>query len=113
MTTLAEYNAMKAAAMTEGQLQAVIIANAERNNWLVYHTHDSRRSQPGYPDLHLVHATRGLSIFRELKTQKGKLRPDQVTWITALEQIGCDVAIWRPADWFNGSITELLFNIDR
>lgn len=100
-----DYVAFQAGTMTENQLQAVIIANAKRSGWLVYHTFDSRRSQAGYPDLHLVHPVLKISLLRELKTQKGTLRPEQKTWITALEAAGLNIAIWRPVDWFNGSIT--------
>jgi hypothetical protein len=103
--SLAEYHAIQAAIMTEDQLQKVILAASKRYGWLVYHTHDSRRSQPGYPDLHLVHEGHGLSLFRELKTQKGTLRPDQKTWIRALEQVGQNVAVWRPIDWYNDTIS--------
>lgn len=109
--TIAEYNATRAAAMTEKQLQNVIIQEAKRFGWLAYHTFDSRRSEPGYPDLHLIHPTRKLSIFRELKTQTGRLSAAQVAWIDALTAAGCDIAIWRPIDWMNNTISNLLTNL--
>lgn len=102
--TKAEYHHIQANAMTEKTLQAAILGAARRLGWLAYHTHDSRRSQPGYPDLHLVHPDTGRSLFRELKTQKGRLTPDQQAWLTALTHAGHDAAIWRPIDWFDGTI---------
>jgi hypothetical protein len=105
----AEYDALRAAQMTEAQLQGAIIAAAQRLGWLVYHTHDSRRSQPGYPDLHLVHEGRHLSIMRELKKQNGTVSATQKDWIRALAAAGVDVGVWRPIDWFNGTIDGVLF----
>ena len=87
-----------------GPAQSVVIAAAKRAGWLVYHTHDSRRSQAGYPDLALVHEQRGVAMFRELKTEKGKLRPDQVLWLRALTAAGQDAKVWRPIDWFSSRI---------
>lgn len=104
----AEYQQMKAAAMTEKQLQASVIAAAHSLGWMVYHTYSSVRSAPGYPDLHLVHTLQRRSLFVELKTQKGKLLPAQQQWLDALRVANCGVAVWRPIDWFNGSIQEVL-----
>lgn len=102
------YAEMMAADFTEKRLQAVVEAAARRNGWLVYHTYFSRGSAPGYPDLHLVHPTNGISIFRELKTQKGTTSANQKTWLTALTAAGCDAGVWRPIDWFNDTISAFL-----
>lgn len=106
--TSAEYIDDLVASTTEAQLQALVIKHATALGFLVYHTHDSRRSEPGYPDLHLVHPTRGISMFRELKTQKGRTRPDQTKWIAALTATGTNVGIWRPRDWFDRTIENQL-----
>lgn len=112
--TVAEYHAIQAGTMTEKALQAAVLGAARRWGWLVYHTFDSRRSEAGYPDLHLIHEGHGLSLFRELKTQKGKLSAPQQKWLGALWAAGCDAAVWRPADWFSGAIdAQLLPGGDR
>lgn len=81
---------------TEAQFQTWVVSYARLMGWLVYHTHDSRRSEAGFPDLVL---TRGETLlFRELKTETGRLRPEQTHWLSALETAGQDVAVWRPSD---------------
>lgn len=83
--------------MTEQQFQNQVLALVRAMGLLVYHTHDSRRSQPGFPDLVIVGAK--AALFRELKTETGKVSPDQERWIAALNLVGQDVGIWRPSDW--------------
>jgi len=101
-----EFHAMQAKAMTEAELQAVVLAAAKRLGWLAYHTHDSRRSQPGFPDLVLVR--REVILYRELKTMRGRLTPDQQVWIRALADAGVDAAVWRPSDWYDDTIATAL-----
>ena len=79
--------------MSEKQFQANVVALAKTFNWLVYHTHDSRRSEPGFPDLVLV---RERVLFRELKTESGSLTKAQEVWGSKLREAGADYAIWRP-----------------
>lgn len=75
---------------------------------LTYHTHDSRRSNPGFPDLVLLNARSGRLIFVELKAQSGRVRPEQETWINALRAGGHTAELWRPADWLSGRIMDVL-----
>lgn len=66
--------------------------------WLCYHTHDSRRSEPGFPDLVLVRSPS--VVFAELKTDTGRLTPAQAAWLEALKQCsGIEAHVWRPGDW--------------
>jgi hypothetical protein len=84
--------------LTERQFQAQVVGLAKFYGWREYHTHDSRRSQPGFPDLVLVRGEE--LIFAELKTEKGRVRPEQVEWMAVLEQVpGVDVFLWRPSDF--------------
>jgi hypothetical protein len=106
--TPAEHRAIQASAMSEAQLQAAILGAARRAGFLAYHTHDSRRSAAGYPDLHLVHPQRGISLLRELKTEKGRLTPDQQQWLHALTAAGQDAGVWRPMDWLDGTVDAVL-----
>ncbi|MFE6228925.1 VRR-NUC domain-containing protein [Cellulosimicrobium sp. NPDC057862] len=96
--TPAEYHADVAAGMKEDALQAQVIAVARDLGFLVYHTHDSRKSERGWPDLVLVHPTRGRLLYRELKQQKRYPTPEQRKWLAALAATGADVGVWRPLD---------------
>lgn len=93
---------------SERELQDHIVGLARSLGWLAYHTHDSRRSEPGYPDLHLVHPGRGASLFRELKSTKGRISPDQRKWGAALTAAGQDFGYWYPADVVTGAVLEQL-----
>lgn len=94
----AEYLADVAAAMKEDALQAKVIAVARDLGFLAYHTHDSRRSERGWPDLVLVHPTRGRLLYRELKQEERYPTADQRKWLDALRVAGADVGVWRPLD---------------
>ena len=81
--------------MKEKQFQARVVLFAKRHGWLVYHTYDSRRSEPGFPDLVLV---KDRILYRELKTETGKLTEAQKSWGRAVVKAGGDWAVWRPSD---------------
>ena len=82
--------------MTEKALQAAIAKFARERGWLVYHTYDSRRSAPGFPDLVMVR--REQLVFAELKNDKGRLTQDQENWRAALIRADQAYFVWRPAD---------------
>lgn len=94
-------------AMSEDQLQACVTDAAERGGWLWWHDVDSRRNKSGLPDLILVHPRTGRLLFVELKSATGKPRPAQITWLQALT-IRHETYLWRPADWFAGTINQIL-----
>lgn len=52
----------------------------------------------------LVHALRRKVLFRELKTDIGKVSPDQERVMSYLTLAGLDVGIWRPSDFDSGRI---------
>ena len=80
--------------MTEKQFQSQVVMAARSSGWTVYHTYD-RRSAPGFPDLVLV---RDRVLFRELKTDGGRVSKAQESWGDALTAAGADFKIWRPRD---------------
>ena len=93
----AMYGSMRESVLQEECERALVLAG-----WLHYHTHDSRRSDPGLPDIIAVRGKR--LIWRELKTQSGRLSVKQEEWRDKLLAAGADWALWRPFDWGDGSI---------
>ena len=83
----------------ESAFLARVVMLAHTRGWLVYHTHDSRRSAPGFPDLVLTRP--GRLIFAEIKTARGKLTAAQETWLDLLRHSvpGVEIFVWRPGDW--------------
>lgn len=73
-----------------------------------YHTHDSRRSPSGFPDLVIVGRR---VIYRELKRESGKPSPAQEEWLGVLAEAGEDVGVWRPSDLLSGRIARELVAI--
>lgn len=100
----AEFYAGLAAKMSEDELQTAVIKIAEQLGWLIYHTHNSKRSQPGFPDLTMVHEASGRLMFRELKSMKGTWRPMQREWLQALRAVGIDADVWRPDAFYSRRI---------
>lgn len=81
---------------TEAQWQLYVLRLAEWGKFLCYHTHDSRRSHKGFPDLVLVKPP--TVIFAELKTESGRLRPEQKIWGKLLRLCpGVSYYLWRPS----------------
>lgn len=86
---------------TEKSFMATVVQFAKLHGWLVYHTHDSRKSEPGFPDLVLVRTTEGNRrvLFAELKMDGNRLTDEQAKWMTAITLAGVRAVLWRPDDW--------------
>lgn len=85
--------------ITEKAFQSLVEQAARAAGWMVYHTYNSRRSEPGFPDLTMVHPRDGRLVFAELKTMKGELSEAQKAWTSALEWAGQEVYVWKPGNW--------------
>lgn len=84
--------------LTEAQFQRQIIDLAHLLGYLAYHTYDSRRSEPGFPDLVLVHPCGDL-LMPELKVGNRQPSIAQAHWLTLLRGAGIEAPVWRPRDW--------------
>ena len=79
--------------MTEAELQNAVIDLCKLLNWSYYHTYNSRRSVPGFPDMCLV---KDRIIFVELKSEKGRLSPAQRQWRDDIQGAGGEWYLIRP-----------------
>ena len=94
--------------LSEREWQQVVTETATWFGWTYYHarpaiTQSGRwatalEGLAGFPDLVLVHKTRGL-LFAELKSEKGRLTQKQEHWIDLLTLAGAEAYVWRPSDW--------------
>jgi hypothetical protein len=91
--------------VSERAFMQQIIDYGKLTGWLVYHTYDSRLSEPGFPDLVLCKLGHRI-IFFECKTERGRVTHAQQRWISHLRDCGLLAAVVRPHDW--GNIEQLL-----
>jgi hypothetical protein len=92
--------------VSEADWERTLVALAAMNGWKVAGFRAAqigkswqtpvRHDAKGWPDLVLV---RDRVIFVELKTDKGRVRPEQKDWIDLLQSAGQEVYVWRPSDW--------------
>ena len=83
--------------MREQEFQAFVVTLAKQLGWYVYHTHDSRGSEAGFPDLTMVRDQ--VLLFAELKRESGRVTAAQQRVHRLFEGAGCPVLVWRPSDW--------------
>lgn len=86
------------ALLSEKDFQQQIVDLARTMGWRVFHVFDSRRSDPGFPDLVLVRGP--VLLFLELKSERGRIQPEQAEWIAALKKAKIvEADIVRPNAW--------------
>jgi hypothetical protein len=98
--------------MSEADLQTNVLDAVRKLGGIAYHTHDSRRSAKGFPDLVIVFPRTGALLFVELKSTDGEVTAEQRQWLAAL-RAGARLAVrevylWRPEDWLSGHIADTL-----
>jgi hypothetical protein len=82
--------------MTERQWQALVRELANLTGWRTWHQYDSRKSDPGYPDLMLLRPPE--AIWAELKTNGGRVSDAQRETTELMIACGLETHIWRPRD---------------
>lgn len=98
-----------AAGCSEEEFQASVIDEARRQGWEPYHTFNSKRSVPGFPDLVLIRGP--VLIVAELKVKKNKPTAAQEKWLALFAGVpGVRVFRWRPENW-QDIVKELSFTI--
>lgn len=81
----------------ERDFQAQVLELLKLNRWVSYHTHDSRRSTAGFPDIVALHPASGDRLVMELKTEKGRATPEQLQWLAHFEACGIEAQLYRPS----------------
>lgn len=76
-------------AMAEKELQVAVEQVLTTLGYYWFHdpnpdTNQARMPEPGFPDICAVHPLTGATIFIELKTEKGRMKPAQLKWMDAL-----------------------------
>jgi len=88
--------------MTEEQFTQVVIELAQFRGWKVVHFRPARirdrwmtavQGDIGSPDIILARG--GVVLLVELKTERGRLTPQQKHWA---QEIGEQYRLWRPSD---------------
>ena len=74
-SAIESYPTVTVGKVSEKEFMAEVIAFAKRHGWLVYHTHDSRKSEKGFPDLILLKDLR--LVVAELKVGTNQTTPEQ------------------------------------
>ena len=102
--------------MTEAELQQAVIDLAHLLGWRVAHFRPARTSDgwrtpvaadgKGFPDLVLVRDR--TILFVELKSQRGRLTDEQKHWGRVLLNTDARYEVWRPDDWTEGHIENVL-----
>ncbi len=95
------------ARLSESAFQTCLVNWARKHGWLVHHARTARESSgryatpiqgdKGFPDLVLV--KEGRVVFAELKSERGRIKPDQVRWRDAITKGAVEYYLWRPSDW--------------
>lgn len=89
-------------AMTEREFQAHVCRLADDLGLYWHHNTISIRSRRGWPDLAIL--GNGAAIFAELKTERGRLTPDQRAVGSRITRAGLVWVTWRPAGLLDGTI---------
>lgn len=87
--------------MPERELQQLVSDFCGWLGLLHVHVYYAKHMTPGWPDSTIVGER---IIYRELKTQTGRLSAEQRDVRDRLKAAGGDWAIWRPRDWLDGTI---------
>jgi hypothetical protein len=86
--------------ISEKDFQAKVRQYAHKRGWECYHTHDSRKSDPGFPDCVFARDFGPVRlIVAELKVPPGKPSAAQRKWLKLFEGAGVPAYLWYPHDW--------------
>lgn len=97
----------KSTVISETAFQQTIIDMAQVLGWRCMHVRRSKVRQdqwatatsiPGWPDLFMWHTGQRRVIAVELKSEKGRVTPEQTEVLAQLKASGLETFVWRPSD---------------
>jgi len=86
----------RAPGMTERLFQGRVQQALRVLGYQSYHTYDSRRSTKGFPDLIALHPGKRRVLAIEVKTETGKVTPEQNEWLNSFAKCGVETWLLRP-----------------
>lgn len=84
--------------VTERDLREQVRDLCKIYHWRFLFTWTSIHSPKGMLDLLLINKEQERVIFAELKSERGKMTPEQQETFDELDACGQEVYLWRPAD---------------
>lgn len=85
--------------MTERDLREQVRELCKLFGWKMHFNWLSIHSPRGFPDLFLANVEQKRVIVAELKTEKGKVTPEQEEWLAVLRACGIEAYVWRPSQF--------------
>ncbi len=98
----------RAPAMPEAQLQAEVARLCRRLGGYHMNPNTKHRSEPRGPASTIIGRT---IIYRELKSQFGRLTREQTAVGYRIQAAGGNFKVWRPSDWLDGTIAAELTEV--
>jgi hypothetical protein len=95
----------RAAAMPERELQEAVRRLCANLGLHHFHVLNSKGCEPGWPDSTIIGRK---VIFRELKSETGRVSDEQREVGQRLQRAGQNWRIWRPSDLLSGQIAKEL-----
>lgn len=94
---------------SEAEFLKAVLALARLRGWVCLHVRPARTNKGwrtplqgdgvGFPDLLCVRPNTGSLLVAELKSDRGRLTPEQQVWLDAFHAAGVEAHIWRPKAW--------------
>ena len=98
----------RAGAMTEAKLQESVRQYCAELGLFHLHILNSKGCEPGWPDSVIIGRR---VLFRELKSEFGRLTPEQTKVGYLLQAAGQNWKVWRPSDLLSGLVSAELTEV--
>lgn len=94
----AQYLLQNSRAVPEREFQTWFGKWARANEWLYYHTENSKRSPAGFPDCVLIRIPEIIVVELKSCLRTANVSSAQMEWLRSFEAVGVETHVWRPSD---------------